>query len=77
MLILGRRLGQKVIVDGGRMVIEVVGVRGGGVRLGFTAPLDVVIDREEIDERKRRERLARAAAARDGDGHAGEGRQPE
>ena len=58
-----------MIVDGGRLVIEVVKIRGGDVGLGFTAPLDVVIDREEIAIAK-----AREAAARDGDGHAGEGR---
>jgi len=61
MLVLGRLKGERVIVDGGRLVIEVVEVRGDRVRLGFIADQDVVIDREEVAAAKARE-------ARDGDG---------
>ncbi len=50
MLVLGRNLNERVIVQfGGQLItILVTDVRDGRVRLGFTAPEGVVIDREEI-----------------------------
>ena len=42
--------------------IKVVGVSGSTtVRIGVSAPRDVVVDREEIAERKRRDREAKQA----------------
>lgn len=49
MLILNRKKGQKVLV-GEDVLIEVVEVVGGKVKLGFTAPDDVRIDRLEVRE---------------------------
>lgn len=52
MLILGRRLDERIIIclpDGRRVTVTFVGMsHGGQVRLGFEAPEDVEIDREEI-----------------------------
>lgn len=56
MLILSRRLGEEIVVtvNDKRTRIQVTQVRGDRVWLGFaTEHRDVVIDRLEIDERKR------------------------
>jgi carbon storage regulator len=50
MLILTRRLGESVKI-GDQVTVTVLGVKGGHVRLGFTAPKDVAVHREEIYER--------------------------
>ena len=47
MLVLKRRVGQRILV-GDHIVITVVECRGGAVRLGFDAPEEVVILREEV-----------------------------
>jgi carbon storage regulator CsrA len=36
------------MIDGGRIVVTVVQVDGGRVRVGVEAPVDVVVDREEL-----------------------------
>lgn len=48
MLVLGRTEGESILIDGG-IVIKVVRVRGGGVRLGITAPGSTKIWRSEIE----------------------------
>lgn len=48
MLILKRKKGERLIVDGGRIVIEVTQLAQGFVKLGFTAPPEVTVHREEI-----------------------------
>ena len=50
MLVLGRKEKQTVIIDG-RIEVHVLGIRGGVVRLGFNAPTDVVIHRQEVQQR--------------------------
>ena len=50
MLILTRRLGESVKI-GDQVTVTVLGVRGGHVRLGFSAPKDVAVHREEIYQR--------------------------
>jgi carbon storage regulator len=47
MLILTRRMGESVRI-GDDVTVTVLGVKGGQVRLGFTAPQDVAVHREEI-----------------------------
>ncbi len=47
MLILSRKPGQAILIDGDIRVV-VLGVEGGGVRLGIEAPSSVGIVREEI-----------------------------
>lgn len=59
MLILGRREGERVVIDanGQRIVVEVCRIGGDAVRIGFTADKSVVrINREEVLERKEDER---------------------
>lgn len=56
MLCFTRRAGQKLRI-GGDIVMSVQRVRGGSVRLGFEVPADVIVDREEIAESKKRERV--------------------
>jgi len=50
MLILTRRPGESVKV-GDHVTVTVLGVKGNQVRLGFGAPREVVVHREEIYER--------------------------
>jgi carbon storage regulator len=56
MLVLNRRLNERIVIDGGRIVITVVEILGCKVRIGFEAAQDVIIDREEIYWDKQRER---------------------
>jgi carbon storage regulator len=53
MLILTRRLGESVKV-GDDVTVTVLGIKGMHVRLGFAAPKNVAVHREEIYERMRR-----------------------
>jgi carbon storage regulator len=50
MLILSRRLGESVKI-GDEVTATVLSVKGGQVRLGFTAPRNVAVHREEVYER--------------------------
>lgn len=56
MLILTRHIGQKLMI-GDDVVITVLGVRGGQVRVGITAPHDVGVHREEIYKRIKQQEL--------------------
>jgi carbon storage regulator len=47
MLILSRRPGESVKI-GDEVTVTVLGVRGTQVRLGFAAPHDVAVHREEV-----------------------------
>lgn len=57
MLILTRRVGESVKI-GDEVTVTVLGTKGTQVRLGFTAPPDVAVHREEIFERIQAERQA-------------------
>lgn len=50
MLILTRRVGEKLIIDNDIEVV-VLGVKGNQVRLGVIAPKDVEVHREEVFQR--------------------------
>lgn len=54
MLVLCRRTGETVMI-GSEVTMTVLGVKGNQVRFGFNAPKKVVIHREEIYERIKRE----------------------
>ena len=54
MLILTRRP-QETIRVGEDITITILGVEGNKVRVGIAAPRNVVVDREEVYERKQRE----------------------
>lgn len=47
MLVLSRRVLERVIIDGG-IVVQVIEVKGDRVRLGFEAPKEIKINREEV-----------------------------
>ena len=55
MLILTRKT-TEVIRIGNDVQVIVLAIKRNEVRLGIVAPLDIVVDREEVAERKRRER---------------------
>jgi carbon storage regulator len=50
MLVLTRSINQSVII-GDNLIVKVLSIRGNQVRLGFEAPKDVTIYRNEIWER--------------------------
>ena len=47
MLILTRRIGEKLIIDGD-IEVMILGVKGNQVRVGINAPQQVSVNREEI-----------------------------
>jgi carbon storage regulator CsrA len=49
MLVLSRKIGEEIVI-GDNIRVTVVAVRGNQVRLGFSAPEDVVIQRAELRE---------------------------
>ena len=55
MLILSRRVGEGIMI-GDNVAITVLSVKGNQVRLGISAPKSVVVDREEIHQRKQQEK---------------------
>ena len=55
MLILTRRAGEALRI-GDDIEVTVMAVNGTQVRIGIKAPREVAVDREEIAERKRRDR---------------------
>jgi carbon storage regulator len=50
MLVLTRKLGEEIVIDGG-IRITIVAVKGDRVRVGITAPPEVRVDREEVHQR--------------------------
>ena len=50
MLVLTRRVGEKIII-GDNVTVSVLGVKGHQVRIGIEAPHDVKVNREEIHQR--------------------------
>ena len=51
MLVLTRRVGEEIVIDGG-IRITVTGVQGERVRIGVTAPDSVRVDRREVSQRR-------------------------
>jgi carbon storage regulator len=52
MLVLTRKLGESIVIDG-NIRVKVVDVQGQRVRLGIEAPPEITVDRQEIHERRR------------------------
>ncbi len=48
MLVLSRRLHEKIVLPRLGITVQVVAIKGGAVQIGITAPPDVPIRREEI-----------------------------
>jgi carbon storage regulator len=60
MLILSRKLGESIVIDG-RITVKIVRLEGDIVKLGIDAPLEVPVHRQEVYEeiqRSNREALA-------------------
>ena len=55
MLILTRRIGEKLVV-GGNVTVTVLGIRGNQIRIGIDAPPEVKVHREEIFKKINAER---------------------
>jgi carbon storage regulator len=51
MLVLTRRVGESIIINGD-IQVTVVAVQGEKVRLGIAAPASVTVDREEVHKRR-------------------------
>ena len=51
MLVLTRRIGEQIVIDG-MITVAVVAIRGDKVRLGISAPPSVRVDRSEVHERR-------------------------
>jgi carbon storage regulator len=48
MLVLTRRLGEKIVLPTLGVTVQVVAIKGGAIRIGIEAPPDVKIVREEL-----------------------------
>jgi carbon storage regulator len=59
MLILTRRVGESIIING-NVTVAILAIKGNQVRLGIKAPDDVVVHREEIYRRIKEESKALA-----------------
>ncbi len=54
MLILTRKAGEAIVIAN-NTVVTILGINNGQVRLGVEAPANVVVDREEIHQRRQRD----------------------
>ena len=59
MLVLSRKIGEKILI-GDKIVVTVVKIGQGGVRLGVEAPTELAVVRDELA--KEMERIERALA---------------
>lgn len=55
MLVLTRKIGEKIVIGNGEITIKIVSCKNGAVQLGIDAPDDVSVHREEVYNRIRRE----------------------
>ncbi len=67
MLILTRRAGEALRI-GDDIEVTVMAVNGSQVRIGINAPRNIAVDREEIAERKRRDRESAGPSSAAGPG---------
>jgi len=51
MLVLSRRNGESIVIDG-KITVTVVGIRGGQIRLGIDAPKEIPVRRVEVRVKK-------------------------
>jgi carbon storage regulator len=65
MLILTRRPGESVMI-GDDITITVLAIKGNQLRLGFTAPRNIAVHREEIYQRVQAEKITNISQARGG-----------
>jgi carbon storage regulator len=53
MLVLTRKIGEKITI-GNDITVTVLAVKGTQIRLGIDAPKDVIVDRNEISEKRKK-----------------------
>jgi carbon storage regulator len=58
MLVLSRKLGERIVIPDCDMVVTVVAIDGQTVRLGIAAPPETAVYREELWHRVRQEERA-------------------
>ena len=51
MLVLSRRIGERLVIDD-NIIVTLVEIRGGQIRLGIEAPREVPVRREEVSVRR-------------------------
>jgi carbon storage regulator len=51
MLILSRKIGEKLIIDGD-IEVSILSQKGNQFQIGINAPDDVIVDREEIHKKR-------------------------
>ena len=61
MLVLGRKVGQTIAIDGGRIAVTVLSIEEGRVQLGVDAPEEVAIHRLEVQRRINKEKACESA----------------
>jgi carbon storage regulator len=54
MLVITRKLGETIVIDG-NIRVTVVSHQGGKIRLGIEAPEYISVDRQEVHDRKMKE----------------------
>jgi carbon storage regulator len=52
MMVLSRKVGEEIVI-GDKIHIAVVAIEGDQVRIGISAPKDVVVDRQEVHEKRK------------------------
>jgi carbon storage regulator len=57
MLVLSRKVGERIVVPEYRLTITIVAIEGNKVRLGISAPPEVTVHREEVWRRIEQERM--------------------
>lgn len=58
MLVLTRSVGERLMINGGEITLNVLEVKGNQVRLGIDAPRHISVHREEIFNRIQNEEMA-------------------
>jgi carbon storage regulator len=51
MLVLTRRVGEEIVIDG-EIRVKILAIDGGKVKLGISAPPEVLVDRQEVHDRR-------------------------
>ncbi len=51
MLVLTRRVGEEIVIDG-NIHVSIISVRGNHVRIGISAPPNVRVDRREVHDQR-------------------------
>lgn len=57
MLVLGRKVGQQIVMGKGMITLKVLKVRDGTISIGIQAPEHFDVDREEIYLKKQRQAI--------------------